>query len=366
MVKKTALYQQHLQAGAKMVPFGGWDMPVHYGSQIVEHKAVREQAGIFDVSHMTVVDVIGEQSAPYLQWLLANDVAKLSAPGRALYSCMLNNQGGILDDLIVYYVAPKQYRLVVNAATREKDLAWMFEQAEAYSVTVQERQELCMLALQGPAAISIAEQLPIFADVANSLSTLKTFHHLQSGDLFIAATGYTGESGIEVILPAADAQQFWQQALDAGVQPCGLGARDTLRLEAGLNLYGNDMDETTSPLESNLAWTVAWAPEDRDFIGRASLEKQRQEGIKYKLVGVILQERGVLRSHQKVVQEDSQQGEVTSGTFSPSLNLSIGLVRVPTEWVGEVSVIIRDKKLKAKLTQPCFVKQGQAVSNDFA
>ncbi len=366
MVKKTALYSQHVQLDAKMVPFGGWQMPVHYGSQMVEHRAVRQEAGIFDVSHMTVVDVTGEQSDLYLQWLLANNVAKLTTPGQALYSCMLNSQGGILDDLIVYYVAPKQYRLVVNAATREKDLAWMSEQAEAYSVSVNEREDLCMLALQGPKAISIAEKLPIFSNLADHLSTLKTFHHLQTADLFVAATGYTGELGIEVILPAAEALQLWQQALDAGVQPCGLGARDTLRLEAGLNLYGNDMDETTSPLESNLAWTVAWEPKERDFIGRAALEKQRHEGIKYKLAGLILRDRGVLRSHQKVVSDSPLEGEVTSGTFSPSLNLSIGLARVPVDWEGEVGVMIRDKKLTAKLTAPCFVKQGKAVSNEFA
>jgi glycine cleavage system T protein (aminomethyltransferase) len=362
MDNKTALYDQHVRAGAKMVSFGGWCMPVHYGSQIEEHQAVRQHAGIFDVSHMTVVDISGAESRAYLQWLLANDVAKLTEPGRALYSCMLNNQGGVIDDLIVYYTAPNEYRLVVNAATRAKDLAWMQEQAEAYSVAITERADLCMLALQGPQALALVSQVELLADRAETLAELKPFRFLPHGSLFIAATGYTGEAGVEVILPAAEALILWQQALQAGFRPCGLGARDTLRLEAGLNLYGNDMDESTSPLESNLGWTVAWEPQERDFIGRAVLHAQQQAGPKRKLVGIVLQDRGVLRSHQKVVSSgDSAQGEVTSGTFSPSLNRSIGFVRAPVNWQGEVSVLIRDKRLSAQLTAICFIKQGKAM-----
>ncbi len=270
MAERTPLYQKHLDAGARMVDFGGWDMPLHYGSQIEEHNAVRTHAGAFDVSHMTVVDVAGADARVFLQKLLANDVARLTQRGKALYSCMLTADGGVVDDLIVYFFDEQNYRLVVNAATREKDLAWIGDQAAAFEVDISERGELAMIAAQGPEARKLAASA-IDADWREAALALQPFNALEAGDLFVARTGYTGEDGWEIVMPADQAASLWQKLIDAGVRPCGLGARDTLRLEAGMNLYGTDMDETTSPLESGLGWTIAWEPEERDFIGRESV-----------------------------------------------------------------------------------------------
>lgn len=359
---KTPLYEEHLKLGAKMVDFGGWDMPLHYGSQLNEHHCVRQEAGVFDVSHMTIVDIKGKDSRDYLRYLLANDVEKIDEPGKALYTCMLNEEGGIIDDLIVYCVGEKDYRLVVNAATREKDLAWMRKQAEAFAVTLTERKDLAMIAAQGPKA---REKLAMLLDhdVAMKLKSLPVFHVLDSNDLFIAGTGYTGEDGVEIILPAAQAAEFWQKLIKIGFSPCGLGARDTLRLEAGLNLYGLDMDESTTPLESNLGWTIALRG-DRNFIGRQALENQKQKGTMRFLVGLILQERGgILRSHQKVFVKggmtDHAEGEVTSGTFSPTLNQSIALARIPVTTETTCFVDIRGKQYPAQIVKPPFVKHGQ-------
>lgn len=275
MGKRTPLYDTHLAAGAKLVDFGGWDMPLHYGSQIEEHHQVRRDAGMFDVSHMTIVDLRGERVQDFLRHLVANSIDKLKLPGGALYTCMLNEQGGVIDDLIVYFVEPRWYRLVVNAATRDKDLAWITRQAKAFAVEVRERAELAMIAIQGPQARDKTQRA--LGDIVRAATALqKPFTFVVVGDLFIARTGYTGEDGYEIMLPAAQAATVWQKLAAVGVAPAGLGARDTLRLEAGMNLYGSDMDETTSPLESGLAWTVAFEPATRDFIGRAALEAQRQ------------------------------------------------------------------------------------------
>ncbi len=358
MGKKTPLHQQHVDLGARMVDFGGWDMPVNYGSQIDEHHKVRREAGVFDVSHMTVVDIEGAGAKDFLRRLLANDIAKLKGPGRALYGCMLNEEGGIIDDLITYWRADDRYRLVVNAATRERDLDWIRHQAaSAGDVTVSEREELAMLAVQGPAGRErAAALLPV--EHRQAALALKPFACGDFGDIFVARTGYTGEDGFEIVLPEERAADWWQGLMDAGVAPIGLGARDTLRLEAGLNLYGNDMDESISPLESGLGWTVAWEPEDRDFIGRAALSAQKEKGAKYKFVGLILEGRGVLRAHQPVICGDGQ-GETTSGSFSPTLERSIGLARVPVNCGEQVEVEIRNRKVPARVVRPPFVRQGE-------
>ena len=301
MGNKTPLYQCHLDAGAKIVDFAGWDMPINYGSQIAEHEAVRTDAGMFDVSHMTVVDVSGAESKAFLQFLLANDVDRLRLPGKALYSCMLNEAGGVVDDLIVYFLRDNFYRVVINSATRAKDLAWIEKQAANFDVLVTVREDLAMIAVQGPNARAKANQA--MGELAADLQDLGIFFMRQVGDMSVARTGYTGEDGYEIMLPAEQASTFWTQLLEAGVKPCGLGARDTLRLEAGMNLYGSDMDESVTPLESGLNWTVAWEPQERDFIGRQALEAQKQEGVKHKLVGLILRDKGVLRNHQKVIVE---------------------------------------------------------------
>ena len=359
MGHRTALFQNHLDAGAKMVDFGGWDMPIHYGSQIEEHHAVRTDAGMFDVSHMTVMDVHGADAKAYLQTLLANDVAKLSSPGKALYSGMLNEQGGVIDDLIVYLMEDG-YRVVVNCATREKDLAWMTKQGAAFDVTVQERPEFAMIAVQGPNAREKVAQL-LGEPRAALIRGLGVFHGLPSDGWFIGRTGYTGEDGLEIMVPNDQAPEFWEQLRQAGVRPCGLGARDTLRLEAGMNLYGSDMDESISPLEAGMGWTVAWEPASREFIGRKALEAQKAGGVPRKLVGLVMESRGVLRGHQKVVVENAGDGEITSGTFSPTLGYSIALARVPAATGATAQVEIRGKLNDVRVVRPPFVRNGKKV-----
>jgi aminomethyltransferase len=341
-----------------MVDFGGWDMPVNYGSQIEEHHAVRRDAGMFDVSHMCVVDLRGARVRDCLRRLLANDVAKLTQPGKALYSCMLREDGGVIDDLIVYYLDDQWYRMVVNAGTRDKDLEWLRTQAGGFEVSVEPRFDLAMIAVQGPTARERAATLldPGFAARALALGY---FFGAAADHWFVARTGYTGEDGWEIMLPADRATDFWERLRGAGVRPCGLGARDTLRLEAGMNLYGNDMDESTSPLESGLGWTIAWDPQDRDFIGRAALAAQKAHGVPRKLVGLVLADRAVLRSHQKVIVPAVGEGEVTSGTFSPTLERSIGLARVPSQTADRCEVEIRGRLLHAAVVRPPFVRHGK-------
>ena len=361
MSNKTVLYEKHIEYGGKMVDFAGWQMPVNYGSQIDEHHQVRQDAGMFDVSHMTVIDLTGEDVKQFLQLLLANDVARLKQPGKALYSCMLNHDGGVIDDLIVYFMRNDWYRMVVNAATRDKDLAWIDEQSAGYDVEINERSDLAMIAVQGPHAREKAiESLPV--DVVEAVSELERFFGCACGEWFVGRTGYTGEDGFEILLPDTEAPALWDGLAEAGVKPCGLGARDTLRLEAGMNLYGADMTESTSPLISGLGWTVAWEPEDREFIGRAMLQKQRDQGVALKWVGLILEGKGILRGHQKVVIEGVGEGETTSGTFSPTLKQSIALARVPKETGDQCQVEIRGKLLNARVVKPVFVRDGKAAS----
>ena len=360
MARQTPLFGLHQELGARMVDFGGWDMPVQYSSQIGEHHAVRRAAGVFDVSHMGVLDLRGARIRQFLARLLANDVAKLKAPGKALYSCMLNEQGGVLDDLIVYFLNDYWYRMVVNAGTRAKDLAWIREQARPFQVEVTERTDLAMLAVQGPEARAKAAQLLPSAESEAALA-LDTFVGRELGRWFVARTGYTGEDGFEIMMPAADAVSAWRGLNSLGVASCGLGARDTLRLEAGMNLYGNDMDERTHPFESGLGWTVALAPQERDFVGRAALEPIARDGSPRKLVGLVLEERGVLRAHQKVVAAPAVEGEITSGTYSPTLERSIALARVPAITAGKVQVEIRGKLLPARVVKPPFVRAGRSL-----
>ena len=359
MTANTPLYDLHVAAGGKMVDFAGWNMPINYGSQIEEHHAVRQDAGMFDVSHMTVVDVQGAEAQPFLQRLLANDVAKLKVPGKALYSCMLKQDSGVIDDLIVYYLSETDFRVVVNAATREKDLEWIETQAAKFDVQVSERAELAMIAVQGPNARAKAAAALSPAQ-AQAAEALKVFVGVACGEMFIARTGYTGEDGYEIMVPAAEAQALWTRLLEQGVRPCGLGARDSLRLEAGMSLYGSDMDESTSPLESGLGWTIAWQPEDRDFIGRQSLEAQRDDASLNQFVGLVLLDKGVLRSHQTVIWNGDEVGETTSGGFSPTLGRSIALARVSAEVGGECQVEVRGKQLQCKVVKPPFVRHGKA------
>ena len=359
MGQRTPLYDLHLALGAKMVDFGGWDMPLHYGSQVEEHHEVRRDCGVFDVSHMTVIDVIGDQAKEWLQHLLANDVDRLNTPGRALYSAMLNEQGGVVDDMIVYLM-PAGYRLVVNAATREQDLAWMSAQAQGYAVQLLERPELALLAIQGPQARHKVAELVSQAR-GQLIQQLKPFEGQSCGDWFIARTGYTGEDGLEILLPADQAPAFFNDLVGAGISPIGLGARDTLRLEAGMNLYGQDIHLSVSPLSANMAWTIAWEPQSRQFMGRAALEAEKAGGVPLKLVGLVLEERGVLRAHQVVRIAGIGEGEITSGSFSPTLSKSIALARVPTATADRAEVEIRGKWYPVRVVKPTFVRLGKAL-----
>lgn len=362
MTKRTPLYDAHLAHGAKIVDFGGWDMPLHYGSQIEEHHHVRRAAGMFDVSHMTVVDLAGDNTRAFLRHLLANNVDRLQVSGKALYSCMLNERGGVIDDLIVYFLREDWFRLVVNAATRDKDMAWITTQAQAFKVTVTERPELAMIAVQGPQARAHVHAL-LDVDLRAKAAALAPFNAVDGGELFVARTGYTGEDGYEVILPEARATGFWNALAQAGVKPCGLGARDTLRLEAGMNLYGADMTEDTTPLVSGLTWTVAWEPAARDFIGRPALEAQRDKGVPQKLVGLVLDAKGVLRNHQKIIVDGVGEGEITSGSFSPTLGVAIALARVPAATGSHCQVDMRGKLMSARVVKAPFVRNGKSCLN---
>lgn len=356
---RSALYGKHCEAGARLVDFAGWEMPLQYGSQIEEHRAVRRDAGMFDVSHMAIVEMTGERVGDCLRYLLANDVARLKEPGKALYSCLLNARGGVLDDLIVYYLADGHYRSVVNAATRDKDLDWIEAHSEPFGARIEYRGDLAMLAVQGPQARDkVLRVLP--SELAAGARSLAPFTGFERGGIFISRTGYTGEDGYEIMLPADEAPALWDSLREQGVRPCGLGARDTLRLEAGMNLYGQDMDEAFTPLESGLAWTVAWEPTDRDFIGREALTAQRSAGVEHRLVGLVLEGRGVIRAHQKV-RDGGLTGTVTSGSFAPTLGQSIGLARVPLDFGKRCEVEIRNHFLAARVVEPPFVRRGRVL-----
>jgi aminomethyltransferase len=361
MTAKTVLNEAHRAHGARMVDFGGWDMPLNYGSQIDEHHAVRKDAGMFDVSHMTVVDLHGERVRDFLRHLLANSVDKLTEHGKALYTCMLNERGGVIDDLIVYYLGEQFFRIVVNAATREKDLVWIRRQAESFGVDVRERTDFAMIAVQGPQARE--KLIGLLAEVdRDRIRAMGKFHAaaaqaLHGVPLFVARTGYTGEDGFEVMVEQDHAVDLWQALVEAGVRPAGLGARDTLRLEAGMNLYGQDMDEDVTPWEASLGWTVAM-DEGRDFIGRTALQAQKNEGVRRRMVGLVLDDKGVLR-HGQTVLTDAGEGEILSGSFSPTLGKAIAFARVPVGELGQVRVAIRNRELPVRVVKYPFVRDGK-------
>src|SRR5688500_3416336 len=369
MTQKTVLNEAHRALGARMVDFGGWDMPLHYGSQVEEHHQIRRDAGMFDVSHMTVVDLEGPRTREFLRSLVANSVDKLVKPGKALYTCMLNPQGGVIDDLIVYFLEQggrhvDKFRLIVNAATRDTDLAWIEAQAKAFDVNVTERSELAMIAVQGPNARERVLGL-LDAAGAKAAGKLTRFSAAEAmtrdgTPLCVARTGYTGEDGFEIVVAEPHAAALWNALLQAGVKPAGLGARDTLRLEAGMNLYGQDMDETVSPYEAALGWTVALdgGPESgpRAFIGREALERQHADGAPRQMVGLVMDDKGVLRHGQRVL-TDAGEGEILSGTFSPTIGKAIAFARIPAGATGDVRVDIRGREVPVRLVKFPFVRE---------
>lgn len=357
---KTPLYDTHVAAGARMVDFGGWNMPVAYGSQIEEHHAVRRSVGMFDVSHMLNVDVLGPDARAFLRRLLANDVAKLTVPGKALYSCMLNERGGVIDDLIVYFFAPDAWRVVVNAGTADSDVEWMqgVARREGFDVTVTPRRDLAMLAVQGPDARERVWQVrPQWRAATEGLTPFVGAD--LGGGVLVARTGYTGEDGFEIVVPAEQAEALWNDLVAAGARPCGLGARDTLRLEAGMNLYGHEMTQDVDPLVAGLAWTVSFKDPERNFIGREAIEGVTPDRV---MVGLRLRERGVMREHMKV-RTDRGEGVLTSGTMSPTMGVSIGMARVPAGVKpGDLAEVeIRGKWLPADVVSMPFVRQGKVL-----
>ena len=351
--RRTALYDAHVAANARMTPFAGWSMPLHYGSQIAEHHGVRRSAGMFDVSHMTITDLAGEGAGNLLARVFANDFAK-AVPGRAVYGALLNETGGIVDDVIVYG-RDCGYRLISNAGTRARVLDWLGVHAADIDVELRRRDDLALLAVQGP------DSLAMFAQATGvDVADLPAFRLREQRGWMIARTGYTGELGVEVALPGDEAPALWRRLSNAGVVPAGLGARDTLRLEAGLLLYGQDMDETTSPHECNLGWTVAWDPPDRVFVGREALARQRSVAPQRVLRGVVLAARGVIRHGQRV-RTGVGDGIVTSGIFSPTLGYSIGFARVPRGATGDCLIEIRRSHVPGRIVRPPFVRHGKQV-----
>ena len=365
----TIFNAYHRALGAKMIDFGGWDMPIHYGSQISEHLHTRSDASLFDVSHMAIVDCFGSDASRFLSLLLANNIKKLSQSGKGLYSCMLNEEGGIIDDLIVYKLEDR-YRLVINASTATGDLAWMNEQARHFKdlTLIPRRHDLeqqqdpeVLLAIQGPQSAKILAQA--FPNIAAELQSLHYFHvqflTTTFGKLMFARTGYTGEDGFEIGIPLKMGQAVWDFLLKQDqLKPAGLGARDTLRIEAGYTLYGQDMGTHTNPLDSGLAWTVD-LKSAREFIGKSALIRLGQHSD---FMGLVLLSRGVLRGHQKVI-TPLGNGEICSGTYSPSLEKSIGFARLPKgQMIGSiVQVFIRDQVLDAQIVKPAFVRRGQIL-----
>lgn len=360
MLAKTPLHSTHSAAGARMVDFHGWEMPLHYGSQLNEHHLVRRDAGMFDVSHMTVIDILGAGGRQFLRKLLTNDVDQIVHNGKAIYSCMCNEHGGIIDDLIVYQRASDNYRVVLNSATRQRVIPWIRAKSEGFALGLQERTDLAMIAVQGPKAIE--KTLTVLdSGQIDAISTLTPFECVDVDQWFFARTGYTGEDGFEIIVPKDQVVDLWNALQQAGIAPCGLAARDTLRLEAGMMLYGQDMDETTTPLESGLNWTVRFEPEDRGFIGIGALLSQKQGGIKRKMVGLTLLDKGIMRHGQKVIVEGIGEGIITSGSYSPTLEQSIALARVPASTGDTVLVDIRGKLIPARVGKPRFVKHGAPI-----
>ncbi|MFC4892179.1 glycine cleavage system aminomethyltransferase GcvT [Pseudofrancisella aestuarii] len=355
---KTVLHDTHVSSGAKMVDFSGWEMPINYGSQIAEHNSVREACGIFDVSHMLALDIVGKDTSDFLRYLLANHINKVQA-NEAQYGCMLNADGGIVDDLIVYKINDNFFRLVINAGNRASDFEWIKQNSSGYDVEITPKENLAIIAVQGPKASEVLSKT-LDKAVSERVLSLNPFNFLFHDEWMFARTGYTGEDGFEIAVPRDEAVSFWNDLVANGANPCGLGARDTLRLEAGMHLYGSDMNTSTSPLDRGLGWSVDLKDENRDFIGKSAVLKRKAEGVDTKWVGVVLKSKGVLRAGQQIVFDNGGVGFITSGSFSPTLKYSIALAYVPKE-ANNPQVVIRDKHLPVEIVKPKFVKNGKSL-----
>ena len=359
-IQKTVFHPMHLALGAKMVPFAGFDMPVRYGSDLEEHHTVRKGVGVFDVSHMGEFRVSGPQAFDLVQWVTSNDVSKLS-PGKVQYSCLPNGKGGIVDDLLVYCISSNEYLLVVNASNIDKDWNWISSQNCYDAVMKNESDSTSLLAVQGPLAKQVIQRL-----TDTDLSQIPYYHFTKGSvaglpDILISNTGYTGAGGFELYVPNAQAAELWhalfEEGKPEGIRPIGLGARDTLRLEMGFCLYGNDIDDTTSPLEAGLGWITKL---NKDFVDGDYLRRQKEEGIKRKLVGFELLDKGIARSHFPVKNAAGEEiGMVTSGTMSPTLGKAIGLAYVPAAFAAagsKIMIDVRGRNLEAQVVTLPFYK----------
>lgn len=355
-LKKTAFYEKHLEAGAKMVLFAGYEMPVQYKGLIVEHNNVRENVGVFDVSHMGEFFVKGPQALDFVQRITSNDASKLT-PGKIQYSCMPNEDGGIVDDLLVYCISEEEYLLVVNGANLDKDWAWVNKHNTFDCRLENQSDEISLLAIQGPKATEFLQQFTNtnLADLTYYTFEYGTFCGFEN--VLISATGYTGSGGFEIYMPNHAAHAIWDALMNAGIEPAGLGARDTLRLEMGFCLYGNDIDDSTSPLEAGLGWITKFT---KDFVNSEYLEQQKAEGITRRLVAFEVLDRGIARQGYDIVDaEGNKIGYVTSGTMSPSTGKSIGMGYVPKALMkadSEIFIAVRKKQLKAKVVKLPFYK----------
>jgi len=352
-MNKTTLHESHIELGAKMVNFSNWEMPISYTSLIEEHNAVRNTAGIFDVSHMAVFDFMGGDQIAFFEKIFANDIKKISLENKAIYGALLNEEGGILDDLIIYH-ANSKFRLVSNCSTREQNRDWYKKHAVEFGVEVIERSDIGILAIQGPDALN---KILAISEIDHQVNNLQSFGCIFDGEKLFARTGYTGEDGLELIVPNSDIKSLWNKALELDCTPIGLGARDTLRLEAGLNLYGNDMTVDNHPYESNLGWTIDMNDENRQFIGKDALLSINQSESK-KIVGIILRDKGVLRTGYEITHGQGN-GIVLSGSYSPTLQSSIGLARVDRGYQENGKVMIRNKELNIDFVSPRFLRQGK-------
>lgn len=363
-LKRTPLFEEYAKYGAKTIDFGGWELPVQFSSIKEEHEAVRTRAGLFDVSHMGEIVVEGEDALRFLQTLLTNDIASIPVGG-AQYNLMCYENGGVVDDLIVYHLGKNQYLLVVNAANTEKDVEWLKRHADGDVTITDKSDEYALIALQGPLSEQILQKL-----TNENLSEIKPFHFKASVNIggfpvLVSRTGYTGEDGFELYGEPKAIVALWNEILDAGKEdgliPCGLGARDTLRFEAGLPLYGQELSETISPFEAGLGFAVKLQKE-ADFIGKEALIEQKEQGLDRKLVGIEMIDKGIPRHGYKVFKEDKEVGVVTTGTQVPSTKRNLGLALLDiqyTEIGTEVDVEIRNKKVKAQVVAKPFYKRGK-------
>ncbi len=350
---KTPLYQLHLDASAEFVDFHGWEIPIHFGSQIQEHNSVRDSAGVFDLSYMTIIDVVGDKAQAWLRTMLTNDVAALEVQ-QSMYSCLCNEDGGILDDLIAYKLSASRFRLVFNVSTRDKVISWLQSHLQQ-GVKLDVLTDVAMLAVQGPKAETKLARSLGSVNIQMPVGPIQRFYTMEQSDWLISRTGYTGEDGFEIFMPSSQAPSFFEDLLNQDVRACGYAARDSLRLEAGLNYYGKDLDEQHTPAQSGLDRNVDVSDPNRHFIGRDILYDQKATGTAVHQVALVLRAGGNMTTGQQVQRAGTIVGEITSGRFSPTFQESIALARVNRPVIGGCDVIINDQLFAVEIAELPFI-----------